>query len=349
MPKKGRVAANSLYFLTFEHNLTRCLFDKTQLHTVQLLLEWITKKEGAESSQTGEPLGITSDFVLDLEQLRRDVPGYIKDFVADNSAIKSEATLKFSDILKYQVVPERREDLFSGLWQLINNSQIADTLVADWQNKYETGDHVGFLTEAFFYALQSPAPTNRSRKAKKPAHDMQTDMLSDIDRLNELAKKIGSVTLTPLPKPDEIAPCEYAFIAPLYLAYGSIDGRTFLSKPDLPNRLQRDLEVRRDHFYKAETVRIQGADALGPIGAPQFVVLKDEVYAGVYDVCFDFDDENQAKNGFIRMRNVMKSAAILPCTKSIFSKTNWIGAEEKQGICHMLAGEKRLEWVLNDE
>ena len=346
MARAGQVPEDALYFLTYAHNLTPCLSDKSQIHTVKLLLEWITDIPGSENPDTHEALLINSDFVLDLEQHRRDVPRYLKTFASKSKIVKEKAKQHFSDVLE-EVVCEKFQDLISGLNKLIQRSDIAQATVEKWKGFLDNKDYAQFLADVFLYALQVKAPVGR--KAKKAADDTQLaeDVLNDIERLNVLAARVGE--LTPIRKPPEIASCEHDFITPLFAAYGSIDGRTYSRKKELPDRLQKDIEVRRDHFYKAETVRIQGADALGPIGTPQFIALTKEILAGVYDVCFDTDDDNPARNGFIRMRNVMKCAAALPCSKSIFSKTNWVGAEEKQGICHILAGENQLQWVIPDE
>ena len=346
MARAVQVSEDALYFLTYAHTLTPCLSDKSQIHTVKLLLEWITDIPGSENPETHEALLINSDFVLDLERHRRDVPQYLKTFASKSKKVKEKAKQHFSDVLK-EVISEKFPDLISGLSKLIQRSNIAASTVKKWKGLLENKDYAQFLADVFLYALQEKAPVGR--KTKKATDDTQLarDVLSDIERLNALAARVGE--LTPIRKPPEIASCERDFIKPLFAAYGSIDGKTYCQKNELPDRLQRDIEVRRDHFYKAETVRIQGTDALGPIGAPQFIALTKEILAGVYDVCFDTDDDNPARNGYIRMRNVMKCAAVLPCSKSIFSKTNWVGAEEKQGICHILAGEKQLQWVIPNE
>ena len=335
-------AGETLYFLSYAHTLSISLSEKTHIHAVKLLLEWITMFPGSENPKTGEPLIINNDFVYDLEQHKRDVPGYLKKFASKSRQVKEGVKDHFAGILK-EVIPVMLPDLISNLCKLVRQSSIAASTVKKWKSTLNEKDYTQFLADVFLYALQVKDPSV-GKKTNKVAADTQlvNDIVSDSERLAELCARLN--ILTPIPKPPEIAQSEYPFIAPLYDAYGSIDGKVYTSKGDLPPRLQKDIEIRRDHFYSAETVRIQGAKALGPIGVQEYTILEDEIFDAAYDTCFD-----DYKNGFVRMKKVMEHIVSVQCAKSVYSKTKWVGPAERQGICHQLAGEQRLQWVVPDE
>ena len=344
MPKDGLTwMEDQLYFLTYAHVLNECLPGKTQIFTITLLLDWITNISGSENPKTNEALHISNDFVLDLEQHVRDVPQYLKDFASTSEEVKSNAKGHFEEVLK-EVVPLFVDTLCYRLLELAKQSNIATVTIKGWESTYKKGDYAQFLADVFLFALQVKAPII-SKKQKKPATDVQlvSEMISDSDRLDEL---LARLVLDPIRKPDKIAKSEQKFIKPLYGAYGSINGSVYSSKNELPPYLQTDLEIRRDHFYAAETVRIQGAKALGSeLAAKSFSDLQDEVFASAYDVCYD----DSYKNGFVRMKKVMAHIVCMENGKSVYFRTKCIGPVEKQGVCHQLAGEKRLQWVMPNE
>lgn len=174
--------------------------------------------------------------------------------------------------------------------------------------------------------------------------DSALSLTKDIDRLNELWASVMGTRLEPIKKTDEIAPEEMAYVYPLYAAYSQNLKRPVRSKADLSQNFQMDLEMRRQHFYDAETVRLQGEQALGSIIRSEFEDLKNDILSSVWNTYIggDFAD------GFKRMVRVMDEASKANCTKGNLVKTGWIGAGEKQGIGHMLAAEKQLIWAVDD-
>lgn len=165
----------------------------------------------------------------------------------------------------------------------------------------------------------------------------------DVELLNLLLKRIADSRLKQIPKPEEIAPIEDDYVKQLYNAYGEFLHKSFQQKSDLPPLYQCDLEVQRNRFYRAETVRIQGCDALGPNGESEFKILKNDICSDVWETYMD----PCIGNGYQRMSAVMKQASTPSTSHSIFMKTGWVQAEEQKGICHMLAGDNILPWVMS--
>lgn len=146
------------------------------------------------------------------------------------------------------------------------------------------------------------------------------------------------------PRPEERPYCKAMLRA--FEDYQKTNGKPraeIREKADLPSRFQEEFEERRNHFYSAEAVRVQGEDTLGDFGQEQFAVLKKEIGASVYNPYVE-----DYENGLHRMRAVMSQAARTADAKSVFSRTGWVGSEERMGICHMLVNDRKMEWVRDD-
>ena len=73
-----------------------------------------------------------------------------------------------------------------------------------------------------------------------------------------------------------------------------------------------------------------------------FETLKDEIEAGVYLVSHD----SSYPDGLKKANAVLDKAGGLPISYNTQDALfNWIGPGEKQGVCHILVNEERLEWV----
>ena len=335
---------SGLYFMSYAHVLQEFLVDHSRIFVVRLLLQWITDHPDVKNRK-GNIYTIDDGMARDLEIGKYDVPRSIKTAVAEIPQITMEASKHFSKILD-KVIPQRDNDLYRKMWALIDASDVPEDTLGDWRRVFDKQDYAQFLADVFLYALEQPAPTkSKKRKEQATGEHLPNDVIADVDILNkkilELAQKVH---LEPIPKPPMIAPGEHAFIMQLFRAYGSIDHKCVARKEDLSSRLKTDLEIRRNDFYAAETIRIQGTDALRENGASAFAILENEVFDASYDVWSD-----DYKDGFTRMKKVMAHISNYQCVKSLFSQTRWIGAAENKGICHILAGEERLPWVLDNE
>ncbi len=331
-----------LYFLSFSHVFRDSLIDNTQNHAVELLLTWLTHYPGV-LNRNGQPYAINDDFVKDLEKKKQDVPKPIKIAVQRNPQITGDARIQFEEFLTSEISPLKEADLYYQLWKLIAATDIAPDLVADWEREYNAHEFDRFLADAFLYAVVQDAPTQRGKKKENAEKTTADAVVRDIEHLNSMLKELAY--LEPIKKPDEIAPKEHAYISEVLLAYGSHLNNTYHSKSELPEDMQNDLEDRRDDFYAAETVRIQGSSALGASDEAEFGVLKEEIYSNVRGAYMAARNDD----GFDRMVKVMERADTVTCVKSVFARTNWVGSGERRGVCHMLAGEKRLPWVVPDD
>ena len=147
------------------------------------------------------------------------------------------------------------------------------------------------------------------------------------------------------PKPDappsEPVANESRYIRQLLDAYGDYL-RITVEKPaalKAYQSLENDFLRQRERFYHAESLRNFARDTV-PEGT--FDDLQDEVFHGVIDVT-----EGGHPNGIDRMRATVAQAALVSTTANALASVT--KSQDRQGICHQLANDDRLIWVLADD
>jgi len=141
--------------------------------------------------------------------------------------------------------------------------------------------------------------------------------------------------------PETPTAIESRYIRQLLDAYGDNLGAALASSDELGQHknFRKDFLRQRERFYHAESLRNFARDTV-PDGT--FADLQDEILHGVVDVC-----EGKHADGFVRMSKTISQAAQLAVTANPLSSTTKV--QDKQGICHQLANEDRLNWVPSDE
>lgn len=107
------------------------------------------------------------------------------------------------------------------------------------------------------------------------------------------------------------------------------------AKPQLKDHLLRQ----RVRFYHAESLRNFARDTV-PEGT--FENLQEEIYQGVADTC-----ESEHDDGLIRMKETLACASMIELTANPLKSA--VKVQDRQGICHQLANEDRLNWVPEEE
>lgn len=141
----------------------------------------------------------------------------------------------------------------------------------------------------------------------------------------------------PSQPPDTPAENESRYIRQILDAYGDHLGASLADAADLAPHdvLKRDYLRQRERFYHAESLKNFARDTV-PEGT--FDALQEEIYHGVVDVC-----ENSHANGFERMKATIAQAATIAATSNPLVST--MKTQDRQGICHQLTNDKRLNWV----
>jgi hypothetical protein len=140
--------------------------------------------------------------------------------------------------------------------------------------------------------------------------------------------------------PDQPQTHESRYIRQLLDAYGDHTGSSYLDIDSLATArsLTTNFRRQRERFYCAEALRNFARDTV-PEGT--FAQLQDEIYQGVVDVC-----ESSHPTGFDRMTAAVTHAASISSTANPLSPAT--NVQDRQGICHQLANDDRLQWVVNN-
>jgi hypothetical protein len=134
---------------------------------------------------------------------------------------------------------------------------------------------------------------------------------------------------------------ESRYIRHILDAYGEHLGEPITAPDKLISHetLNKDFLRQRERFYNAEALRNFARDTV-PDGT--FAALQDEIYHGVVDI-----HDGTHAGGFDRMKATLAHAAHVAATANPLSPAT--KTQDRQGICHQLANEDRLIWVVKDE
>lgn len=152
----------------------------------------------------------------------------------------------------------------------------------------------------------------------------------------------GGLPARPSPGAPPVVPAasESRYIRQLLDAYGDHLGNPLhdMSALVAHNMLEKDFRRQRERFYYAEALRNFSRDTV-PEGT--FDDLQDEVYHGVVDVT-----DATYPNGYERMKATVTQASSVALTANPLASVT--KSQDRQGICHQLANEDRLKWVMGD-
>ena len=143
---------------------------------------------------------------------------------------------------------------------------------------------------------------------------------------------------TPPPEPSD---AESLYLRKLLDAYADHLGRELSAMADIADdhTLHDHYSRQRVLFYNAEALRNFARDR-----TPErtFASLQDDVFNGVIDVC-----ESGHNSGLERLRATLSTAGRVDVSgNALFGVTR---VADKQGICHQLANDDRLNWTARDE
>ncbi len=289
-----------------------------------------------------------------------DVVGFISDatFVGgwdnyqckhyDHSLTPSDIWVEIGKIIYYSFVgeypPPRKyyfvapKDVGTSLGKLLASpSKLKEEAKANWPKYCEKGisstlpvllegDLLLYLDNFDFSIFSSKSPIDVLRwHSTTPFHAVRFG---------------GGLPIRPAPitPPTEIAISESRYIQQLLAAYEEHAGSPIPDVSDLNTKpdLKRDFLRQRERFYHAESLRNFARDTV-PSGT--YEALQEDIYQGVVDIC-----DARHEDGFARMRATVIQSAQVSVSHSPLSSV--ARPQDKQGICHQLANEDRLIWVI---
>lgn len=147
----------------------------------------------------------------------------------------------------------------------------------------------------------------------------------------------------PVIPPEDTVSMDHRYIRQLLSVYAQSIGddqqSPDLSLLDKDDSIRNNFRRQRERFYHAESLRNFSRDTV-PSGV--FEALQDDIFDGVVDMC-----ESQHACGMDRLNATMSQAANVTVDASAL--TSVTRTRDKQGMCHQLVNESRLNWSEQDE
>ena len=329
---------DTLCFATYTKNLKLALAETmSDEDLVRTLLDCILSNVSVRN-KNGEPFDTSKSVASEYLNRKRPIPKAIRNSV---DAVQDSAEQYFTDRIIPLISSIHMGDLVDALTSLLqNDSNIAKKAKASLLAA-SGSEPAAYLSKLYLFAITRP---NKEKKPQdSPAASSNKFTVDDVELINQkLALMEVPERLTP---PDSVADEELCYVSELLSAYADATGRDALTQADLSDpklrRFQKDFSKQRKDFYAAETIRRASRDSLTARGVEAFQALKDETYSGIEDTLDDYYE-----NGFLRLRAVMDRIGILTLSKSMLLKIpNWVGIEERKGICHFLVNDGKVQWV----
>lgn len=147
----------------------------------------------------------------------------------------------------------------------------------------------------------------------------------------------------PVIPPEDTVSMDHRYIRQLLSVYAQTIGddqkSPDLSLLDKDDKIRSNFQRQRERFYHAESLRNFSRDTV-PVGV--FEALQDDIFDGVVDVC-----ESQHTSGMARLNATMSQAANVTVDASAL--TSVTRTRDKQGMCHQLVNDCRLNWSEQNE
>ena len=155
----------------------------------------------------------------------------------------------------------------------------------------------------------------------------------------------GGLSTRPEPviPPEDTVSMDHRYVRQLLSVYAQSIGddqqSPDLSLLDKDDSIRNNFRRQRERFYHAESLRNFSRDTVPP---GVFEALQDDIFDGVVDVC-----ESHHACGMDRLNATMSQAANVTVDASPLASVT--RTRDKQGMCHQLVNDSRLNWSEQDE
>lgn len=154
----------------------------------------------------------------------------------------------------------------------------------------------------------------------------------------------GGLGLRPQPEipPEDTVSLDHRYVRQLLGVYAQSIGENQkipdLSLLDKDQKIRKNFQRQRESFYHAESLRSFSRDTVPP---GVFEALQNDIYDGVVDVC-----ESQHESGMDKLSSTLSQAATVAVNASPLMSVTRV--RDKQGICHQLVNDEKLNWSEDD-
>jgi hypothetical protein len=155
----------------------------------------------------------------------------------------------------------------------------------------------------------------------------------------------GGLGVRPEPEipPENTVSLDHRYVRQLLSVYAQSIGQgpqsPDLSLLDNNDALRKNFRRQRERFYHAESLRNFSRDTVPP---GIYEALQDDIFDGVVEVC-----ESQNDCGMDRLNATMSQAVSVNVDSSPLASVT--RPRDKQGMCHQLVNDSRLNWSEHDD
>lgn len=141
--------------------------------------------------------------------------------------------------------------------------------------------------------------------------------------------------------PENIDTFENTYINHILDTYSEIEN-TNINKENIPDKYIDHFKRQRKHYYSAFTLEKITRDACK--NERPFLDIKEDIYDSIIDTV----EDTSIETGYQRLNNSLQEARHCQISDSNeLSKA--VDSSSKQGICHYLANENKVKWVIKND
>ena len=310
-----------------------CLRNISHEEIINLIL-WFYITEAKITGKTGEFIDIDKSTASKLVNRRINLPRVIRNGLRNKNTTDEKLISHFKEKIIPELNPNTIDKVVKEIQTLLNGcseiiSENKDKLSQNVQNK----EYAEFLAIAFKYTLTLPNKLPQNIKSDDEIEKEQAPK-----KKTETSKNKATV-------PAAIQKNEMPYLKAIADAISEKE-KSSLSIDELKKNKKygKRIEHHRNEFFSADYVRRQAREIYDE-NEDAFGELQEEVKDGIY-----YTVERQYENGYERLNSTLEQAAHISLESTALCKnTDLVTMKAKQGICHTLINDKKLEGWTNDK
>ena len=293
-------------------------------------LLWFYVMELNINGKTGEALDIDKSTASYLINRKRNLPRVLRTALKNKDATDDLLIKSFNERIIPNLDSNKIETLVNELWKIIEPCEFVSSKNKELLSSFlEERKYSDFLAISFKFTLNITNKKNDSLK-------------SDDEIENQIQNKMPSQkNKIPL----EIQENENPYLTAIVDAISEKDHHSYsLSDLKTNQKYNKRLEKHRTEFYSAESVRRLSREIYDEKEDP-FDDLQEELLDGIY-----YTVEKEYDNGYERLTSSLEQAAKVSIDSNpLIKETNAVSVKAKQGLCHTLVNDKKLDGWTNDK
>ncbi len=316
-----KITVLNLGSLTVVLKKTLNLDSNSTENVLNVLFQFVVEKNNL-CNKAGDPFYIDKTMASRLLNNKDNVPIELQNAVA--STVGHHV---FTNYFR-ETMPFKPEKDFSFLKQMTDiikaDKSLPDSQKEEYLELAKTETIYEFLARVFVYCVMTG---NKKSVGEKSATQEKYYPLTQMDYSDDVDEEESKLP----------------YLTSLLDAYTDCEkGEITLAGLSQYPKYEQNFSRQRKSYYAAETLRRGTRDVYGENEKDQFEILKDETFDGVIDVW-----EMEHRHGFDCLNAVMAQAAQIRVDRCLLAReTNWIGNNEKKGVCHILVNDQRIKgWV----